>query len=166
VHAQKGWDKELQIQKLHPITIRPIFKPMRDVTLTVKWYAHDLFKPENQVKKVLARDSKEGVTSKQQPTKKYLNVDAIKWSNDYPKTYERGKPFLPNRDIQRLPLGIRRFHDWYLRVILTTIDLIQARFPAGAFRGPYEKIIFDFNDVWTCFHLRAMETNLIRTWCL
>jgi len=87
------------------------------------------------------------ITSKQQPANKYPNVDAIKWSNDCSKTYERGKPFLPNRDIQRLPLGMRRFHDWYLRVIPTTIDLIQARFPAGTFGGPAGKTIFDFNDV-------------------
>jgi hypothetical protein len=61
---------------------------------------------------------------------------------------------------------MKRFHDWYLRVIPTTIDLIQARFPAGTFGGPTRKIIFDFNDVQTFFHLGAIEMNLIRTWCL
>jgi hypothetical protein len=136
---------------------------MRDVTSMAKRYAHDQFKPENQVKEVLARASEEAITGKQQPTKKYPNVDAIKWSNDCLKTYERGKPFLPN---QHLPLGMRRFHDWHLRVIPTTIDLIQAWFPTSTFGGPIGKIIFDFNDVQTCFHLGAMESNLIRTWCL
>ena len=91
---------------LNPITIRPIFVPMKDVSLVHKWYAHDQFKPENQIKKVPTRASEEAVTSKlHQIAKHYPNVDAIKWSN------ERGKPFLPNRDIQRLPLGMRRFHD-------------------------------------------------------
>ena len=124
-------------------------------------------KPENQVKKVPSRDSEEAVTSKlYQITKQYPNVDAIKWSKDYPKTYERGKPFLPNRDIQRLPLGIRRFHDWYLHVLLTSIDLVQACFPTGTFESPARKIIFDFNDMQTCFHLGAMEMNLIHKWCL
>ena len=143
--------KEPSIQKKHPITIRPIFTSMRDVTSACKWNAHDQFNPDNQVKEVLARASEEDVTSKQQPAKKYLNVDAIKWSKDCPKTYERGKSFLPNWDIQRLPLGMRRFHDWYLRVIPTTIDLIQARFPAGTFGSPTRNIIFDFNDVQTFF---------------
>ena len=64
-----------------------------------------------------------------------------------PKTYERGKPFLPNRDIQRLPLGMRRFHDWYLCVLPMSIDLIQACFPTGTFGSPAEKIVFDFNDI-------------------
>jgi hypothetical protein len=99
VHAQEGWDKEPPIQKLHPITIRPIFTSMRDVMSTCKWYTHEQFKPENHVKEVPSRASKEAVTSKQQLAKKYPNVDAIKWSKDCPKTYERGKPFLLNQDI-------------------------------------------------------------------
>jgi hypothetical protein len=96
VHAREGWDKEPEIQKLQPITIRPIFKSMRDITSMAKWYAHDQFKSKNPVKEVPARASEEAVTSKQQLAKKYPNVDAIKWTNDCPKTYERGKPFLPN----------------------------------------------------------------------
>ena len=120
-----------------------------------------------KLKKVPTRASEEAVTSKvHQTTKKYPNVDAIKLSKDCPKTYERGKPFLPNRDIQRLPFGMRRFHDWYLRVFLTSIDPVEACFPTGTFGSPVGKIIFDFNDMQTCFHLGAMEMNLIRTWCL
>ena len=120
-----------------------------------------------KLKKVPSRASKEAVTSKlHQIAKKYPNVDAIKWSKDCPKTYERGKPFLPNQDIQRLPLEMRRFDNWYLRVLLTNIDLVQACFPTGTFGSPVGKIIFDFNDKQTCFHLEAMEMNLIRTWCL
>ena len=122
---------------------------------------------KTKLKKVPSRGSEEAVTSKlHQIAKQYPNIDAIKWSKDYPKTYERGKPFLPNRDIQCLPLGMRRFHDWYLRVLLTSIDLVQACFPAGTFGSPAEKIIFDFNDMQTCFHLGAMEMNLIHTWCM
>ena len=56
---------------------------------------------------------------------------------------------------------MRRFHDWYLCVLLTSIDLIQAYFPTDTFGSPAEKIIFDFNDMQTCFHLEAMEMNLI-----
>jgi hypothetical protein len=99
--AQEDEDvPEWELQKKHPIKVRPIYVPMRDVSSVHKWYDHDQFKPENQVKEVPKRASDEAVTSKfHKPTKKYPNVDAIKWSNDCPKTYERGKPFLPNRDI-------------------------------------------------------------------
>ena len=47
VHAQEGAHKEPEIQKKHPITIRPIYVLMKDVTSTCKWYSHDQFKPEN-----------------------------------------------------------------------------------------------------------------------
>ena len=50
--AQEDEDvPEWELQKKHPITIRSIFKLMRDVTSTAKWYPHDQFKPKNQVKK-------------------------------------------------------------------------------------------------------------------
>ena len=58
------------------------------------------------------------------------------------------------------------FHDWYLRVLPTSIDLVQACFSTGTFGSLAEKIVFDFNDMQTCFHLRAIEMNLIHTWCL
>ena len=74
---------EWELRKKHPITIRPIYVPLKDVSSVHKWYAHDQFKPENQVKKVPTRASEEAVTSKvHQTTKKYPNVDAIKWSKD------------------------------------------------------------------------------------
>lgn len=61
--------------------------------------------------------------------KKYPDVEAITWSKDCPKKYKRGKPFLPNRVIRLLSLHMRRFHDWYLRVILTKLKIImQAHF--------------------------------------
>ena len=126
--------------------------------------SHDQFKPENQVKEV--PPSEEALSRIWIPAKRYPNVDATKWSKDCPKTYKRGKPFLPNQDIQRLPHGMRRFHDWYLCVLLKRIDLVQACFPTGTFGSPARKIVFDFNDMQTCFHLGAMEMNLIRTWCL
>ena len=138
---------------------------MKDVTSASKWYAHDQFKPENQIKQVKGNASKKAVASKlHQTAKRYLEVDTIKWSKDYPEKYERGKLFLPNRVIQRLPHGMRRFHDWYLRVLPTSID--KACFPTGTFGSPAGKIVFDFNDMQTCFHLGAMEMNLIRMWCL
>jgi hypothetical protein len=52
---------------------------MKDVTNIHKWYGHDQFKSENQVKEVLAQASKEAVSSKlHQAVKKDPNVEAIK----------------------------------------------------------------------------------------
>jgi hypothetical protein len=52
VHAQEGTHKEPEIWQQIPITIRPIYTLIKDVALMCKWYAHDQFKPENQIKEV------------------------------------------------------------------------------------------------------------------
>ena len=63
--AQEDEDvSEWELQKKHPITIRPIYVPIKDVLSVSKWYSHDQFKPENQVKKVPSRGSEKAVTSK------------------------------------------------------------------------------------------------------
>jgi len=86
-----------EARKKFPYHIRPMFVPMKDVSLIDKWFAHDQFKPENQVKNIYARASEPPDTSKlHQEVKKYPNVDEIKWTKDVPKEYERGKHFLPN----------------------------------------------------------------------
>jgi hypothetical protein len=140
---------------------------MSDVASVHKWYAHDQFKLENQVKEVPAQGSKEAGDSKlHQAVKKYPDVESIKWSKDCPKKYERGKYFLPNRVIRQLPHHMRRFHYWYLRVIPTKLTIIQAIVPTGTFGAPEGTIAFDFDDIQTCFHLGSMEMNLIRMWCL
>jgi hypothetical protein len=65
-----------------------------------------------------------------------------------------------------MPLGMRKFLDWYLRVVPTKLNIIQACIPAGTIGTPAREIVFDFSDVQTCFHLGAMEMNLISMWCL
>jgi len=111
-----------------------MFVPMKDVSLIDKWFTRDQYKPENQVKDLHARASESPDTSKlHQEVKKYPNVDEIKWTKDVPKEYERGKHFLPNRIMQRMPIGMRKFHDWYLRAHLTRLNEIKAVFPEGTF---------------------------------
>jgi len=62
---------------------------------TCKWYAHDQFKPENKIKEV--PPSEEALSYIRKLGKRYPNVDDTKWSNDCPKTYERGKPSYQTR---------------------------------------------------------------------
>ena len=38
---------------------------------------------------------------------------------------------------------MRRFHDWYLHVLPTSIDLIQACFTTDTFGSPAEKNVFE-----------------------
>ena len=90
--AQKDEDApKLELRKQIPVNIRPVYVLIKDILSVSKWYSHDQFKPENQVKKVPSWGSEEAVTSKlHQITKQYPNVDDIKWSKDCPKTYEGG----------------------------------------------------------------------------
>ena len=46
--AQEDEDMpEWELRKKHPITIRPVYVLMKDVSSVSKWYSHDQFKPEN-----------------------------------------------------------------------------------------------------------------------
>ena len=72
--AQEDQDvPEWELRKKHPITIRPIYVLMKDVSSVLKWYAHDQFKPKNQVKKVPTRAFEEAITSKVHQTKEVSN---------------------------------------------------------------------------------------------
>jgi hypothetical protein len=131
-----------------------------------KWYAHDQFKPENQGPNKFAYRMPTD-TSDYTTITKYPDVETIKWSKDCPKEYVKGKRFLPNRVLCKMPYGMRRFHDWYyLHVSRTELNVLEAVIPARTFGGPASGIAFDFSDIQSCFHLSSMSMNLIRTWCL
>jgi hypothetical protein len=98
---------------------------------------------------------------------KYPDVEAIKWSKDCPSEYVRGKTFLPNWIMCKMPHGMKRFHDWYyLHVTYTELLGVQAVIPERTFGSPAAFIAFDFSDIQACFHLKSMEMNLICMWCL
>jgi hypothetical protein len=79
---------------------------------------------------------------------------------------EESLSYPTGRSGQYLPLGMKRFHDWYLRALTMDIEIIEAKYPSTTFGGPKGKIAFSFDDIQTMFHLGCMETNLIKTWCL
>jgi hypothetical protein len=109
---------------------------MPDIPLIDKWYSHDCFKPENQVKDLYARAFEQPNTSKLHKSfRKYPSVDDINWTEDCPKKYKRGKCFLPNRVMQVMPLGMRKFHDWYWHASSTRLNDIKACWPEGTFGG-------------------------------
>ena len=113
-----------------------------------KWFTRDQYKPENQVKDLHARASESPDTSKlHQQAKKYPSVEDNKWTEDCPKKYERGKRFLPNQIMQHMPIGMRKFHDWYLRAHLMRLNEIKAVFPEGTFGGAAGDLMFDFEDM-------------------
>jgi hypothetical protein len=65
-----------------------------------------------------------------------------------------------------MPIGMRKFHDWYLRAQSMGLNDIKATFSEDTFGGTAGKILFDFQDMQECFHLGMMEMGLVRLWCL
>ncbi|KAL6871560.1 hypothetical protein ACP4OV_014389 [Aristida adscensionis] len=104
------------------------------------------------------------VTSKRQPPlkRRYPKVEGIKDTAECPRKYTRGKSFLPNRVLEKLPRGMRMFHDWYLRACATDVNLITARFLEGALGGLAGTVAFDFDDMHTMYRLGYIEMNLIQ----
>jgi hypothetical protein len=88
---------EWEVRVKHPYHIKPAFIGMPNVPMIDKWYSCDKFKPKNQVKDLYAHANEPPDTSKlHQSFKKYPNIEYINWTEDCPKEYKRGKPFLPN----------------------------------------------------------------------
>jgi hypothetical protein len=78
---------------------------MPDAASVHKWYAHDQFKPENQVKEVLAQGSKEAGDSKlHQAVKKYPDVESIKWSKHCPKNMKEASIFYQTGSFGNFPI--------------------------------------------------------------
>nr|BAC20869.1 hypothetical protein [Oryza sativa Japonica Group] len=69
-------------------------------------------------------------------------------SNEVPKEYEYGKPFLPFNLMCELPWPMRLMHEWYLR--------------ASAFKdGPNANFAFSFKDLHALFKMDKMDINLV-----
>jgi hypothetical protein len=87
-----------EVRKKISYHTRPVYVGMPHIPLIDKWYSHDYFKPENQVKDLYACASEQPDTSKLHKSfRKYPSVDDINWIEDCPKKYKRGKCFIPNR---------------------------------------------------------------------
>jgi hypothetical protein len=136
-HAREGEDvPQCEAQKMIPVMIRSIgskcFVDMPKSNM-YKWYGHDMFKPQNQGPNTFAHRIIVD-PSEHKPAWKYTDVEKIKWSKECPKEYTRGKHFLPNRVLCNLPLGIKRFHDWYfLHVARIELDMVEAIVPSKTF---------------------------------
>jgi len=107
-----------------------MFEPMKDVSYIDQWFARAQYKPKNKVIEVYACASEPSNTSKlHELVKKYPNVEDIKWTKDCQNKYVRGKPFQPNRIMQCMPIGMRKFHGWYLCAESTRLNIHKSYLP-------------------------------------
>jgi hypothetical protein len=62
-----------------------------------------------------------------------------------PKQYVSSRPLLTFEKLRKVPAGIKRLHDWYMRASSVGIDAISVHIPDHAFIG---------SDQWPLFHSR------------
>ncbi|BAF21376.2 Os07g0415600 [Oryza sativa Japonica Group] len=83
-------------------------------------------------------------------------------SNEVPKEYEYGKPFLPFNLMCELPWPMRLMHEWYLRASELGLGMITVHVPEGAFKdGPNANFAFSFKDLHALFKMDKMDINLV-----
>jgi hypothetical protein len=82
----------------------------------------DLAKHEESAEKAKAMATKIKIPTKAD----YKNV---------PKQYVSGRPLLTFEKQRKVPTGIKRLHDWYMRASSVGIDVISVHIPDHAFIG-------------------------------
>jgi hypothetical protein len=58
-----------------------------------------------------------------------------------------GRPLLTFEKLRKLPAGIKRSHDWYMRASSIGIDTISIHVPENAFYGLSDKAFIAFEDM-------------------
>jgi hypothetical protein len=61
--------------------------------------------------------------------------------------YVSGRPLLTFKKLRKVPAGIKRLHDWYMRASSVGIDAISVNIPDHAFIGLDRKAFVAFEDM-------------------
>jgi hypothetical protein len=83
-----------------------------------------------------------------------------------PKKYELGRPLLTWDKLKKVPAGVKRFHDWYMRASSVGIDTISVDIPAEAFNSDHTRAIVTFEDMWLMMNLQRLDVQLITVFAL
>jgi len=83
-----------------------------------------------------------------------------------PKKYELGRPLLTWDKLKKVPTGVKRFHDWYMRASSVGIDTISVDIPAEAFNSDRTRSIVTFKDMWLMLNLQRLNVQLITVFAL
>jgi hypothetical protein len=83
-----------------------------------------------------------------------------------PKKYELGRPLLTWDKLKKVPAGVKRFHDWYMRAASVGIDTISVDIPVEAFNSDHTRAIVTFEDMWLMMNLQRLDVQLITVFAL
>ena len=83
-----------------------------------------------------------------------------------PKKYVPGRPLLPLDKLRKVPAGVKRLHDWYMRASSVGIDTISVHIPDHAFIGSNQKAVVTFEDMWLMMNLQRLDVQLVTMFAL
>src|SRR5688500_15795580 len=115
--------------------------------------AVDLAEREESAEKAKAMAAKRKIPNKVD----YKNV---------PKHYVTDRPLLTLEKLRKVPAGIKRLHDWYMRASSVGIDAISVHIPDHAFIGSDQKAFLAFEDMWLMMNLHKLDVQLVTLFAL
>jgi hypothetical protein len=77
------------------------------------------------------------------------------------KQYVPGRPLLTLEKLRKVPAGIKRLHDWYMRASSIGIDAISVHIPDHAFIGSDQKAFLAFENMWLMMNLQKLDMQLV-----
>jgi hypothetical protein len=83
-----------------------------------------------------------------------------------PKQYVPARPLLILKKPRKVPPGIKRLHDWYMRASSVGIDAIGVHIPDQAFIGSDQKAFLAFEDMWLMMNLQKLDVQLVTLFAL
>jgi hypothetical protein len=83
-----------------------------------------------------------------------------------PKHYVPARPLLTLEKLRKVPAGIKRLHDWYMRASSVGIDTISVHIPDHAFIGSDQNAFLAFEDMWLMMNLQKLDVQLVTLFAL
>jgi hypothetical protein len=106
----------------------------------------------------LAKKSKVITISIRKPTMDdYKNV---------PDKYMLGRPLLKWDTLKKIPAGVKRLHDWYMRASSVGIGTINVSIPPAAFDSGRQTTVITFEDMWLMMNLQRLNVQLVTVFAL
>jgi hypothetical protein len=83
-----------------------------------------------------------------------------------PKHYVLARPLLTLEKLRKVPTGIKRLHDWYMRASSVSIEDINVHIPDHAFIGSDQKAFLAFDDMWLMMNLQKLDVQVVTLFAL
>jgi hypothetical protein len=83
-----------------------------------------------------------------------------------PDKYMPRRPLLKWDTLKKIPPGVKRLHDWYMRASSVGIDTINMSIPLAAFVSGGQTAVITFEDMWLMMNLQRLDVQLVTMFVL